>query len=58
MSKFNDTKGAPTKRPKTNDETLDSATKNGDVYSRELEQPNRSNATPDIPQEMPIREMK
>ncbi len=57
MSEFNDTKGVPTKRTE-NDETPDSATKNGDIYSRELEQPNRSNATPDIPQEMPIREMK
>lgn len=55
---MNDTKGAPTKRTETNDETPDSVTKNDDVYSRELEQPNRSDATPDIPQEMPIREMK
>jgi len=58
MDKLDDNKGTPTKRTGTKNDVVDLGTKNVDIYSREIEQPNRSNATPDIPQEMPVREMK
>ena len=58
MDKLNDNKSTPTKRTGIKNEDVDLGTKNEDIYSREIEQPNRSNATPDIPQEVPVREMK
>lgn len=58
MDKLNDSKGTPTKRTGINDKDADLGSKNDDIYSREIEQPNHSNATPEIPQEMPVREMK
>ncbi len=57
MDKLNDNKSTPTKRTGIKNEDVDLGTKNEDIYSREIEQPNRSNATPDIPQEVPVREM-
>jgi hypothetical protein len=58
MGKLDNNKSAPTRRTEINNDPPDSGTKNNEVYSRELEQPGRSNATPDIPQEMPVREIK
>jgi len=58
MDKLDDNKGTPTKRTGIKNDVVDLGTKNVDIYSREIEQPNRSDATPDIPQEMPVREMK
>mgnify|MGYP006980739795 CR=1 FL=1 len=60
MDKLNDNKSTPTKSDEAlwiKNEDVDLGTKNEDIYSREIEQPNRSNATPDIPQEVPVREM-
>lgn len=58
MDKLDNSKGTPTKRTGVKNEDVDLGTKNENINSREIEQPSRSDATPDIPQEMPAREMK
>lgn len=55
MNHMDDSKGTPSKTTNNTNET------NYDFNNRdtsEIEQPNQSNATPDIPDEMPARETK
>lgn len=56
MDKMYDNKGTPTKKTSLKNASNDDNTKRSD--SPEIEQQNSSNATPTIPDEMPIRESK
>lgn len=59
MDKIQDNKGTPTKSTGTKDYTkLDNVFTNKSGDAPEIDQPDPSIATPAIPQEMPIREIK
>jgi len=53
MDKLDNNKGTPTKRTGIKSKEMDTDTKVTEIYSREIEQPSRSDATPDIPVELP-----